>query len=200
MPIADEFQLVTPRVAFWQAYEPAVKCDLSCCAVVTPCGLVFIDPIPLAKDALAELLALAPPTAIVCTNGNHARAAADFRALFSIPIHAHPDAAAELGFSVDHQLREGGTVCESLAVIELPGSGSGEIALRFEAGSLHVGDALIHLEPLGFALLPDKYCTDARELRRSLGKLLRFDFELLTFAHGLPLTVKARHRLKTLLA
>ncbi len=200
MPIAEEFQLITPRVAFWQAYEPAVKSDLSCCAIVTPSGLVFIDPIPLAEDALAELIPLAPPAAIVCTNGNHARAAADFRARFSIPIHAHPDAVAELGFAVDHELSEGATVCESLGVIELPGGGAGEIALHSAAGALHVGDALIHLEPMGFALLPDKYCADAREMRRSLGKLLRFDFELLTFAHGLPLTVKARHRLETLLA
>ena len=200
MPIAEEFQNITPRLAFWQTYEPAVRCDLSCCAIATPCGLVFIDPIPLANDALEELLQLAPPTAIVCTNGNHARSAADFRARFSIPIHAHPEAVAELGFAVDHEVRDGATVCESLTVIELPGAGAGEIALHSAAGTLHLGDALIHLEPLGFALLPDKYCADARELRRSLGKLLRFEFELLTFAHGLPLTVKAHRRLETLLA
>ncbi len=200
MPAADEFQLVTPRLAFWQAYEPAVKCDLSCCAPVTPGGLVFIDPIPLAEDALTEVARLALPVAIVCTNGNHARAAADYRARFSIPICAHPAAAGELGVAVDREVREGDTIGGSLTVIELPGAGPGEIALHSAAGAVHLGDALIHVEPLGFALLPDKYCADARELRRSLGKLLRFEFELLSFAHGLPLAAKARSRLESLLA
>lgn len=197
---AEEFQLVTPRLAFWQAYEPAVKCDLSCCATVTPGGLVFIDPIPLAAEALAVVAQLAQPAAIVCTNGNHARAAAEYRDRFSIPVCAHPAAVAELGLAVDREVREGATVGGSLTVIELPGAAVGEIALHSAAGAMHVGDALIHVEPPGFALLPAKYCVDARELRRSLGKLLPFDFELLSFAHGLPLAAQARSRLASLLA
>ena len=74
-----------------------------------------------------------------------------------------------------------------------------EIALHAE-GVLHVGDALIHLPSTGFAPLPDKYCTDPRELRAALGKLLRFPCEVLTFAHGLPLVILARQRLADLLA
>ncbi len=200
MPRAEEFQLVTPQLAFWQAYEPAVKAELSCCATVTPAGLVFIDPIPLAKPALEELAQLAPPAAIVCTNGNHVRAAEAFRARFSIPICAHPAAISELGITVDREIREGDTIAGTLEVIELPGAGPGEIALHSANGAMHIGDALIHLEPMGFTFLPDKYCSDPQEMRRSLGKLLRFNFELLSFAHGLPLTAKARHRLESLLA
>jgi hypothetical protein len=49
-------------------------------------------------------------------------------------------------------------------------------------------------------MLPEKYCTDARELRRSLGKLLRFPFDVLTFAHGLPIVKNAQARLSQLLA
>ncbi len=194
--VAEEFQLPTSRVAFWQAYEPAVKCDLSCCAVRTSRGLVFIDPIPLAEEALEELLQLAPPTAIVCTNGNHARAAADFRARFSIPILAHPDAALE----IDQTISDGETIPGGFTVITLPGAGAGEIGLHSAEGTMHVGDALTNIEPRGLALLPEKYCSDARELRRSLGKLLRFEFEILTFAHGLPLVANARRRLEELLA
>ncbi len=200
MPGAEEFHLVTRRVAFWQAYEPGVKSDLSCCATVTPGGLIFIDPIPLAAEALAELTELAPPVAIVCTNGNHARAAEGYRSRFKVPVCAHPGAVAELGIAVDREVREGDTIGGALTVIELPGAGAGEVALHSATGAMHVGDALIHVEPLGFALLPEKYCADARELRRSLGKLLRFEFELLSFAHGLPLAAKARSRLESLLA
>ncbi len=196
---AEEFQIVTPSLAVWQAYEPAVKCDLTCCARRFGNDLIFIDPIPLAKAALAELTADATPIAIIVTNGNHARAAAEFRDRFSVPILAHAAAAAELGLPIDQPLAEGDIVLGHLAVIEIAGAPPGEIALH-AGGVAHVGDALIHLEPMGFALLPEKYCADAREMRRTLGKLLRFDFEVLTFAHGLPLVSQSRRRLENLLA
>jgi hypothetical protein len=176
-----------------------VKTDLTCCACRTAQGLVFIDPIPLQKDAEAELLAMAPPRAILLTSGNHARAAADYRRRFSIPIHAHAEAVAEFDFAVDHTIADGETVLDEFTVIRLPGAAAGEIALH-RGDALHLGDALVHLAPLGFALLPDKYCDDPREMRGALGKLLRFPFELLTFAHGLPIVAHARQRLAQLLA
>lgn len=196
---ASEIHIVSPSLAVWQAYEPAVKCDLTSCARRFGDDLVFIDPIPLAKSALAELTAEATPLAIILTNGNHARAAAEFRDRYSIPILAHPAAEAELGLSIDLPLDDGDTALGRLEVVEISGAPRGEIALHGE-GVLHAGDALIHLEPMGFSLLPDKYCADAPEMRRALGKLLRFDFEVLTFAHGLPLVSQARRRLENLLA
>lgn len=199
MSRADEFHQLRPDLYFWQAYEPAVKVDLSCCARRTSRGLVLIDPIPLAKPALAELLDAGEPVAIVLTGGNHARAAEEYRQRFSIPIYAHVDASPELGLPIDHTLADGDTLLDELTVITIPGSTPGEIALH--AGDiLHMGDALIHLPPLGFALLPDKYCADAKQLRVSVEKLLRIPFELLTFAHGLPIVARARHRLAQLLA
>ncbi len=199
MPRADEFQQVTDDLFFWQAYDPAVKVDLSCCARRTAHGLVFIDPIPLTSGALEELCAAESPAAIILTNGNHARAAADYRRRFSIPILAHAGAIAELGLAVDQEIADGETVLGTFAVLTLPGAAPGEIALH-AAGAMHVGDALIHLPPHGFTLLPEKYCADAKEMRRALGKLLRFPFEVLTFAHGLPLVAQARQRLADLLA
>lgn len=199
MPRADEFQQVIDGLFFWQAFDPAVQVDLSCCARRTARGLVFIDPIPLARDALAELCEIAAPAGIILTNGNHARAAADYRQRFSIPIFAHAGAVAELGLTVDQEIADGETVLDELAVITLPGAAPGEIALH-ASGVLHIGDALIHLPPHGFTLLPEKYCANEPEMRTALGKLLRFPFEVLTFAHGLPLVSQARPRLADLLA
>ncbi len=199
MARADEIHEVRPGLFFWQAYAPEVKVDLSCCACRTAQGLVLIDPIPLVKLALEELLLAGKPEAIVLTSGNHARAADDYRRRFSIPIHAHADAVAELGLSVDHLLADGETALEEFTVITLPGAAPGEVALH-HGDTLHLGDALIHLPPLGFSLLPDKYCIDPGEMRRSLGKLLRFPCEVLTFAHGLPIVAHARQRLSQLLA
>jgi hypothetical protein len=199
MARADETHEVRPGLYFWQAYSPEVKVDLSCCARRTARGLVFIDPVPLAKSALEELLLLGPPHAIILTNSNHARAAAEYRTRFSIPIHAHADAVAEIGLTVDHLVSDGETAFGEFSVISLPGAAPGEIALHGH-DTLHLGDALVHLPPLGFELLPAKYCSDHQELRGSLGKLLRFPFEVLTFAHGLPIVARARQRLSQLLA
>ena len=199
MPRAAEIQRVTDGLFYWQAYDAAAKVDLSCCARRTARGLVLIDPIPLADAALAELCAQETPAAIIVTNGNHARAAADFRQRFSLPILAHADAFEALGLAVDQGIADGETVLDTFSVITLPGAVPGEIALHAE-GVLHVGDALIHLPSTGFTPLPEKYCTDPRELRAALGKLLRFPFEVLTFAHGLPLVTHARQRLADLLA
>lgn len=199
MPVADEFQLVTEHLAFWQSYEPAVKCDLSSCAVRTRLGLVFIDPIPLAPPALAELAAAAP-IAVILTNGNHTRAAAEFRERFSLPILAAPEAVPALGIAVDREISDGEVLFDELTVLAVPGAGPGEIALHFAAGAMLVGDALIHVEPHGFSLLPAKYCADPAEMSVGLQKLLRFNFEVLTFAHGFPIVHDARRRLETLLA
>jgi len=200
MAAADEFLQISANLHFWQAYEPAVKCDLSSCALDVGGQLVFIDPIPLAKDALAELAATAPPALIVLTNGNHARAAAEYRDRFQIPIAAHADAVVELGLTPNQLLADGDRLLDALTVIALPGAGPGEIALHSSTGVLCIGDALIHLEPQGLALLPDKYCSDAKLLRASLRKRLPRDVRVLTFAHGVPLVTAARARLEDLLA
>ena len=62
-----------------------------------------------------------------------------------------------------------------------------------------VGDALINFEPHRFALLPAKYASDFKLMRRSLSKLLEYDFERMLFAHGTPLLAGARGRLECLL-
>lgn len=199
MPRADELHQLRPDLFFWQAYEPAVKTDLSCCACLTAQGLVFIDPIPLRKSAEAELLEAGEPRAIILTSGNHARAAEDYRKRFSIPIYAHAAAVPEFSFEVDHVITDDEALLDEFTAIRIPGAAEGEIAL-YRGEAVHVGDALIHLPPYGFALLPDKYCTAPKEMRLGLEKLLRIPFELLTFAHGLPIMVHARQRLSQLLA
>ena len=87
-------------------------------------------------------------------------------------------------------------------MIALDGAAAGEIALYFddeEGGAVILGDALIHFGADGFALLPEKSCTDQQQLRRSLRQLLDFRFERLLFAHGPPLVAAARARLEKIL-
>lgn len=200
MAVADEIQQVTPELWVWQAYEPAVKCDLSSAALLVEGGLLLIDPIRLAADALAELTSFAPPHLIVLTNANHGRAAAWYHDHFEIPIAADGQAVPELDVQSDQLLDEAGVLAGGVRVMRLEGAAPGEIALHTPSGIVCVGDALIHLEPLGFSLLPDKYCRDPKQLRASLRKLLPFECRVLTFAHGSPLVAGAHARLAALLA
>lgn len=197
---ADEFQWITPEVAFWEAYAPAVKCDLSSAALRLGERLVFIDPIPLAGDALAELTDGLQPALIVLTNGNHERAAAAYRERWGIPIAAHEEARAGLTLAPEQVLRDGDSLLDELTVVSIPGAGPGEIAVAGKSGVVCAGDALIQLPPDGLALLPAKYCRDAKVLPDSLRKLLRFDIRVLTFAHGSPIVAGARSKLEALLA
>lgn len=200
MLAADEVQQVRDGLWCWQRFQPSVKVDCTSTAIRVGTQLAFIDPIPLAAEALAEITSQAEPAAIVVTNGNHDRAVAQLRSQFKIPVIAHAAAVAELGFAVDRTVSDEEEVLDGLRVITLPGAGAGEIALHDARGWLMLGDALINLEPDGLALLPEKYCIDAAELRRSLRKLLRFPSEVLTFAHGLPLVSRVGPRLQALLA
>ena len=178
-----------------------MKTDLSCCACRTAKGLVFIDPIPLQKATEAELLDVAAPHAIILTSANpRPRGEGITGRSFSIPIYSHAEAAARIpAFAVDHPVADGETILEEFTVCAIPGAAPGEIALQ-RGDAVHLGDAVIHLPPYGFALLPEKYCVDPGEMHRALGKLLRFPFEVLTFAHGLPIVAHARQRLSQLLA
>ncbi len=172
----------------WQAYEPAVKCDLSACAVATPDGVVMVDPFP-----FAEPLPFVP-VAVFLTNGNHARCADAVRQRYNIPVFAPADASLEI--AVDGEPSMSGV---QVQVLRVPGAGPGEVAYLF-GRTLCLGDAVIHLESHGFALLPEKYCTEPGILRDSLRKLLSMEFDILTFAHGAPITQDARTRLTQLIA
>jgi hypothetical protein len=198
MRAAEEFQRVTDSLSVWQAYEPAVKADLTCCAFQSPGGWILVDPIPLADEALAELPGGKPVAAIVLTNGNHERAAAEYRRKFAAPIFAHLEARGEFTLEADHWVEGGARILDALDVAQIDGAAKGEIALH-AGGILMMGDALINLDPHGFAFLPDKYCINAQRMRVSLRKLLQFSFDIMTFAHGLPLVSGEKKRLEQLL-
>ena len=196
----DEFHEIADGLYCWQAYDSSVKVDLFSTALRTGGGLVFIDPIPLADEPLARITDGQAPLAIILTNANHERAAAAYRDRFAAPIWAHADAAEDLSLTVDRRLEDGAAGLGDLQIIHLPGAAAGEIAVYSPRGGgmLMMGDALIHLEPLGFALLPAKYCAKPKLARVSVQKLLHFSFDLMTFAHGMPIIARARQRLQEL--
>lgn len=185
MARANEVQSIFPWLCQWTAFDPAVKAELFSTAITTGASTYLIDPIPLTADALSELIAGKMVAGIVITNENHERAAADFAREFQAPIYS----AGTKPFPGD------------LAAIEIEGAPKGEIAIFSDAdgGTIIMGDALINFEPYGFALLPAKYCSDAKQMRSSLLKLLDYSFKRMLFAHGMPILSCARRRLEQLL-
>ena len=196
-----ELEPVSSHAAIWHAYDRSVKADLFSTALFTPDNTFLIDPIPLAPAAFEQVGASSPIRGIIVTNQNHWRASAGLAQQLSVPIFAHPDAATpetEVQFS---SLADGKPLANAVQVIPIVGAAPGEIALFSNAdhGIIVVGDALINFEPYGFALLPPKYCTDQKKMRKSLIRLLEHQFERLFFAHGLPILANARGRLEGLL-
>lgn len=194
----SEYYTVCPGLFHWQGYEPAVKCDCSSTAIVTPAGLIFIDPIPLAEEALKDLVAesFSAPAAVVLTSGNHQRETLSLAGRFGIPIFAPADAGDDI--IADQRFRSGDPVA-GMESIALPGLGPGETVFLHE-GALIFGDALINLEPEGLRLLPEKYREDKKQSLRSLTALKGLNPRILLFAHGNPIIQNAALRLAGCLA
>ena len=184
----------------WQAYDPAVKSDLYSSAVASRDRLFLIDPIPLAAAPLAELTAGGNVAGVLVTNSNHPRAAAAFAQSLGATIIAAAPVLSELGDARTQPIAEG-EIIPGLAAIPIAGAAPGELAFHFadDGGTLVIGDALINFEPYGFTLLPAKYCSNQKQMRKSLRQLLDWPFERVLFAHGSPILSSARGRLETLL-
>lgn len=193
MKPVSEYSIVRSGVFTWQGYEPAVKCDCSSSALVTPAGLIFIDPISLEEEALKELAAesFSAPAAVVLTNGNHQRDSLRFARRLGIPIFA-PEGIGE-DVVADQRFQSGDSVA-GMESIALPGFGPDETAFLFDQ-ILIFGDALVNLEPEGLRLLPEKYRMDEKQSIRSLDALRNIAPRLLLFAHGNPIVEDASERL-----
>ena len=135
------------------------------------------------------------------TNGNHHRASAQFAEDFAVPIVAHPDSFPDKQPKRLRKVADGDEICAGLQVIGIEGAADGEITLHYtpNGGTLIVGDALINFEPYGFTFLPAKYCSNQKQMRRSLRRLLNYKAERMLFAHGTPILCRASERLRGLL-
>jgi glyoxylase-like metal-dependent hydrolase (beta-lactamase superfamily II) len=197
---ANEFQAVSDTLYTWSFYDPAIKCQMDCTALKVNSGWVVIDPAPLAEAAWNELLALGSLRAILLTNGNHVRDAVALRERHEVPVVTAPATRREITeVKLDVTLLPNERLY-GITPIAIPGATAGETAFYSQTGVMIIGDAVIHLSAEnGLELLPDKYCVDAEQNRASLRKLLAFDFHTLTFAHGAPVTTRAKEKLDALL-
>ena len=198
-PIPEYSSLAAGQLFLWSAYDPKIKYECSSSALITSAGLVFIDPLPLAKEILAELLSEAalPPAGILLTNANHQRDSLELSKKLSIPIYAplatKKEIVATFYFEPDEKIF-------GMLSLDLPGFGVGETAFFDEEKKiLTVGDVIINGGTEGLLLLPKKYCENQQLALKSLQKLKKVAPTILITAHGMPVTVSAAERLHALL-
>jgi glyoxylase-like metal-dependent hydrolase (beta-lactamase superfamily II) len=201
MSPATDVNQVRSGLFVWQNYDPSVKADLFSTALETAAGLFLIDPIRLATEAFDELAGTRKLAGVIVTNANHHRDSVRQANRFSLPLFAHVDAALPPEVRQLRKLESGTLLGEDLRAIAIEGAAPGEIVLHHEKdnGTMVVGDALINFEPYGFTFLPAKYCSNGKQMCRSLRQLLDFEFERMLFAHGTPLLNSARKQLQQLL-
>ena len=199
---ALDFDRITPYLCVWHGYDPAVKADLYSTCLLTSNDVYLIHPIPLNSEALDELVNSGRVAGIIVTNSNHHRASARFAEQFSAPIFSHADTFPDRLPSQFRNVADGHEICGELRSIGIEGAVPGEIVLHYapDGGTLIVGDALINFEPYGFTFLPGKYCSNGKEMRRSLRRLLDYKAERILFAHSTPILSGASNRLQALLS
>jgi glyoxylase-like metal-dependent hydrolase (beta-lactamase superfamily II) len=197
---ASDFDRIAPHLALWHGYDSSVKAELYSTCLLTSGGAYLIDPIPLQSKALDELLGSSRVAGIIVTNCNHHRAFARFAERSSAPILAHTNTFPDNRPGQVRSVADGHEICDEVRVIGIEGAAAGEIVLHYApgGGTLIVGDALINFEPYGFTFLPGKYCSNEKEMRRSLRKLLAYKAERMLFAHGTPILTGASDRLQSL--
>ena len=197
-----EVERFAPESFYWETISDALKTTLSSAAFREEPEVVLIDPLALTMSAMNKVVGHASRAFILLTNANHERAAGALRENMRIPIWAHQAAKPDLDVEADDYFEDGEKLPSGLTAIYLPGSSPSETAFYTpkNGGIVFVGDALVNLDPeTGMAFLPDKYSQDPKKSRESLRKLLKLDFQMMTFAHGQPIVRDAKKHLAALL-
>lgn len=199
---ATEVQRFAPETFYWEQHAEELKTTLSSAAYREEPEIVLIDPVPLSMSALNKIVGHSSRAFILLTSANHERAAGALRENMRIPIWAHKATKPDLEVHADDFFEDGEKLPGGLTAIHLPGCTPGESAFYTPKnnGMVFMGDALVNLDPEhGLTFLPDKYSQNPKQSRESLRKLLKLEFEIMTFAHGQPIVRDARKRLTALL-
>jgi hypothetical protein len=194
MKPVPQYHQITSDLFIWHGYNPECKTDCSSTALRTPDGFILIDPVRLEEQAIERMVGDDRVGAVLLTNGNHLRGSLYEKERLDVPIYAPEGAHGDV--PADYLVKPGELLFQTLKAIGLAGAGSGETAYLGPA-VLVIGDALVNLD--GLQILPEKYCENFAFLRESLRILPSLSFDIVCFAHGLPIVGKARERVAAIL-
>lgn len=181
---ADE---VVPGLWYWAVEDDRIGGHLSAAhAVRADGGVVLVDPLPLAAEALA---ALGPVTAICLTAGSHQRSAWRLRRELGAEVWA-PALSRQLEEEPDGRYGDGDVLPGGLRAVFTPGAGTTQHTFLWEGPprAAFVSDLLVRPPGAELSLISAAYAHDIEQARRSVESLLRLDFDILCLGHGVPVT------------
>jgi glyoxylase-like metal-dependent hydrolase (beta-lactamase superfamily II) len=188
---------ILPGIFTWGSTYADRPWDLNGYAIAFDRCTVLVDPPAPGVEGWAGFDAMKPITKIVLTNRDHVRDAGLFRTRYGAAVVAGANEVTQLApLAIDETVREGDLIAGALRVIDLPGKSPGEIGLYFDpehhgasretGGILLLGDAIIGNPPGALGLIPKPKLDDPSALKRSLRKLLNYDFDMVLLCDGQP--------------
>jgi glyoxylase-like metal-dependent hydrolase (beta-lactamase superfamily II) len=188
---------ILPGILTWGSTYADRPWDLNGYAIGLDGRTVLVDPPAPEEDDWPRFDMMKPIVKIILTNRDHVRDTERFRARCGARLVAGADEVTQLApTAIDEAVREGDLIAGALRVIHLPGKSPGEIGLYFDpahhtvsrkmGGILLLGDAIIGNPPGALSLIPEPKLDDPSKLKRSLRKLLDYDFDVLLLCDGQP--------------
>jgi len=197
--VAESVQEVVPGVWHWAISDERIGGYVSSAhAVGGSGGVVLVDPLPLATDAL---VGLGDVTAICLTTSSHQRSAWRLRRELGVRVWA-PAASKEVDEEPDERYSEGDGMPAGLRPIFTPGAGTTQhsLLLDSEGGVLFTPDLFVRPSDQPLAMIPAEYAHDPEQARETAEKLLDLDFAVLCTGHGAPVTDNPKSAIRAALA
>jgi glyoxylase-like metal-dependent hydrolase (beta-lactamase superfamily II) len=197
--VAEAAVEVVPGVWDWGvANERIGGAESTGHAVAADDGIVLVDPVRLAPDALA---ALGPVAAILLTAQCHQRSAWRYRRESGAPVWA-PDATRPMEEEPDERYRAGDLLPAGLRVVHTPGPEEVHFSFLREASPrvLLCSDLLTNYAGRGLDFVPLQYHDDPPQTRRTVEELLDLDFDVLCLDHGSAVTADPKREIRALLS
>jgi hypothetical protein len=197
--VAESAEEVVPGVWRWGvANERIGGAESTGHAVAGDDGVVLVDPVRLAPEALA---ALGPVRAILLTAQCHQRSAWRYRRESGAPVWA-PEGTRPMEEEPDERYRAGDLLPSGLRAVHTPGPEEVHFSflLEREPRALFCSDLLTNYDGRGLDFVPLQYHDDPPRTRRTVESLLDLDFEVLCLDHGSAITADPKAEIRALLA
>ena len=182
--VAESVEDVVPGVWHWHLSDDRIGGYTSAAhAVRSDDGVVLVDPLPVADEALASLGDVA---AICMTTSHHQRSAWRLRRDLGVKVWA-PRGVQEVEEEPDESYWEGDALPGKLRPIFSPGPGTFQhsFLLERDGGVLFTSDLFLSGDGT-LTFVPAQYMHDPEQARETARRLLDLDFAVLCTGHGVP--------------
>jgi hypothetical protein len=196
--VAEAAEEVVPGVWRWGvANERIGGAESTGHAVVGPDGVVLVDPVRLAPDALA---ALGQVTAILLTAQCHQRSSWRYRRELGARVWA-PEGTRPMEEEPDERYRAGDLLPGGLRAVHTPGPEEVHFSFLLERDPrvLFCSDLLTNYGGRGLDFVPLKYHDDPAQTRRTVEGFLDLDFDVLSLDHGSAIVDDPKAAIRALL-